>query len=283
VNAWLCELGQSLSQYAYADLSRAHSSRGRLQSSETGLTHVLTRIIWTVAERNHRAKRVAVAETSSSEEQRTGADMELWFTDGSIGLGWRIQAKRLYAPSGRAAPPRFARLEHRVGQRMQATVLTGSTDTDKRSGIPIAAMYWLYAFDPTRVACSGLSTCRCGASSARSGILVADAHRVRGRVLRRRQLVEPFSFHRWVHEGFALCDILCDAAAASDPRSALSAVAASTAALGAECDPSDALPEYVLALLDGQATDVPDQVDGEVDLVAESPNARVTAVIDLRE
>ena len=232
MNEWLCDLGHSLSHYTYGDLTRAHGSRGRLQSSETGITHVLTRVVWDVAERNHRTHRIAVAEIGSSEERRTGADMELWFTDGSIGLGWRIQAKRLYASSGTTAPPRFARLDHKVGRRMQATVLTDSTDSDKRSGIPIAPMYWLYAFDPTSVACSASPRCRCGAPSNCAGILVVDGHRVRDRVLRRKQLVEPFSHHRWADEGFALCDILCDAATAPDPGSALEAIASSTVELG---------------------------------------------------
>jgi len=294
MSSWLCELGHALSNYAFADLTRAMHSSGRLQYSETGITHVLTRLVWDVAERNGRRHQVMIRETTQAQESKVGADLELWFIDGAVGFGWLIQAKRLYPPGSPTLPPRFRRLDHKVGRRLQATVLLDNAAEIRSHGHSVAALYWLYAFDPVGDPCMGAPSCRCGASDPASGILVAEGSQVREVVLRRRRTKEPFSFHRWFYQGELLTSILCEAGTAPRSGEAFDALSTWTSDRSPDVGVPSVLPDYILALIsivqsfqdgDGGQANL-DGADGDVD--SDSPNegspfARNTVVIDLSE
>ncbi len=281
MDRWLCTLGRELSAIAYNDLSVSHDSGGRLQLSETGITHVLARLMWLSAINSHRASRFIVIESSQADERKSGADLEIWFTDGTAGLAWRIQAKRLY-PAGPVRAPRYERMDHKVSGRLQATLLLQSAARDQLRGLSVAPLYWLYSFDPTGVPHTSSVDCRCGASDSDDGILVAPATRVRSVVVRRKRMVEPFSYHRWRQTAPSLGEILCPRASHPSTTS-LDWVSSVTAAIDPAHRPPGEMPQFVYDALEQPDGGLNNTNDDLLDGSDSAPNAAVTAIIEMSE
>lgn len=272
---WLCDLGRCLSAWAYLDLTNSANSDGRLQLSEVGISHVLTRLIWAVASARGHTSRVSVREFDKTRENETGADLELWLTDGALGFAWIIQAKRLYTPQKPTDPPQFDMLLEKYSAS-QRNRLIRSAHGRQSDGEPIAPVYWLYTFDPTGSPChSGRSTgCRCGASDPDAGILVIPAERVR--TLMHQDVAFRASHHRLARHARTLSSVLCAVGSASGSREPLQPF---TGALDAQPRPAP-LPDRIMRLIESPS---PEAVELDDDRESEPVDQCDLVVIDVRE
>jgi hypothetical protein len=271
---WLCDLGHRLAHHTYDDLTTSFQSGGRLQLSEVGITHDLARLIWVQAAATGRADTVLVREYDGAAERRTGADLELWFTDGSVGVGWLVQAKRLYPAKGHT-PPRFQQMPHKVRGEFQAARLIRSAAQLGLRLNDVAPIYWLYAFAPTSDLCDGTPGCRCSALSPCDGIRVVSADRVLWAMQRMSRQTEPLSYHRWEGVSSPLPGLLCRASTAHSPSAMLAVLASIAASLpGAKSRGRPVeLPNRVRLLLD-TAAGLDDQL--------QPADVGATVVVDVR-
>ncbi|SMY07252.1 hypothetical protein LOM8899_01385 [Flavimaricola marinus] len=90
----LCVSFQEMSKWTWSQLER--SFRLNAPFNEETITETILLEL-----KDRHPTDIAIVSFSKIQEKRLGADWEFWFTDknGQRGIGWRVQAKRLYRPA----------------------------------------------------------------------------------------------------------------------------------------------------------------------------------------